>query len=162
MKTLILFRHAKALSDDPSGRDHERGLASRGMENATAMGAKLQAEGIVPDYILCSPARRTTDTVRLAAAGWNRVPPLQWEKDLYQAYEADFVNALHHAPEHAACVMIVGHNDGLQEFLCRLTGTGRAVPTCTVGVVELPIPGWAEMCTTTRGKLLKLWTPDDL
>ena len=70
MRELIVLRHAKSSWDDIDKRDHDRQLASRGIEAAKRMGALILERGWVPDHIICSTAARTQQTLELARADW--------------------------------------------------------------------------------------------
>ncbi|MEO0763161.1 MAG: histidine phosphatase family protein, partial [Pseudomonadota bacterium] len=68
MKTVILLRHAKSSWSDPELEDHERPLNKRGKAAAPLMGDWLERSGYRPDLVLCSPAKRTRQTLRRIAA----------------------------------------------------------------------------------------------
>ena len=68
MKVVYVLRHAKSSWKDPSQPDSDRPLAPRGRRAARAMADHLRREGIQPSLILCSPARRTRETLELVRA----------------------------------------------------------------------------------------------
>ena len=57
-RQLLLLRHAKAVLGEGM-EDFDRPLALRGEQAAQAIGRHMAAHGLVPDLVLCSPARRT-------------------------------------------------------------------------------------------------------
>jgi phosphohistidine phosphatase len=59
-RRLVLIRHSKAQPNGPS--DAERELSPRGLRDATAIGEWLAGQGIDPDHVVISPARRTQQT----------------------------------------------------------------------------------------------------
>jgi phosphohistidine phosphatase len=61
-RTLILIRHAKSDWEHPALDDHDRPLNARGQRSAPRIGAWLAAQGLAPDAVLCSTARRTRET----------------------------------------------------------------------------------------------------
>src|SRR6187431_2275879 len=67
MKTLLLMRHAKSSWKDETLDDHDRPLNKRGKREAPQMGELLRDHQLVPDYILCSSARRARKTAESVA-----------------------------------------------------------------------------------------------
>ena len=63
MKSLHLLRHAKSSWKEPGLGDIERPLNRRGLGACTAMAAYMVRRAIVPDLVLCSPARRARETL---------------------------------------------------------------------------------------------------
>ncbi len=62
---LILMRHAKSSWANVSQADFDRPLNERGRQAAPLMGRWLDEQGLIPDLILCSTARRTQETCDL-------------------------------------------------------------------------------------------------
>jgi len=63
MKTVVVFRHAKADWGVPDEADHDRPLSGRGRSDAARMGRFLSRVGPVPESILCSSAKRARSTL---------------------------------------------------------------------------------------------------
>lgn len=111
---LILMRHAK--SAWPEGvADFDRPLAPRGQEAAPLMGRWLSKQGIRPDQVLVSAAKRTRETWALAGAFF---PGLAHEATpaIYAASAGDLLDVVHDAEPAAQTLMLVGHNPGMQEL----------------------------------------------
>jgi phosphohistidine phosphatase len=141
MKTVTLFRHAKAGDkDNPSVADFDRPLAERGLKAAPKMGMALRDRGVRPYLILCSPSVRTRQTLALAQAlAWDNPPETRFEKKVYEASVQTLMKLLKEAPDDVAHVMIVGHNPGLQNLAVSLAQPGpereqlmRKLPTASV------------------------------
>ena len=62
MKTLVLVRHAKSSWGKPGLEDRDRPLSRRGKRDAPRMGKRLAKQGVKPDLVLSSPARRALAT----------------------------------------------------------------------------------------------------
>ena len=60
-RKLVLLRHAK--SAWPDVPDHDRPLARRGQRDAPVIGRWLSDSGLLPDQVLCSTARRASETL---------------------------------------------------------------------------------------------------
>ena len=63
MRELILLRHAHADPALPGQSDMDRPLSAEGLAEAESAGRWLRDQGLVPDCVLCSPARRTRETL---------------------------------------------------------------------------------------------------
>jgi phosphohistidine phosphatase len=116
MRQLILLRHAKAVAADEADDDFERGLASRGREDAPVVAAALAAEGATPEIVLVSDAKRTRETWELASASF----PKAKVKFLRSLYLCAAETLMAEAEKTGAdSVMIVAHNPGLHELASR-------------------------------------------
>ena len=154
MLTLSLFRHAKSSWADAGLEDFDRPLATRGEEAAPLMGAFLAERGLVPDLVLCSGSRRTRQTLDLALAlgPLKARPETQFLDDLYHATVPALLAIIRRAPSAPRCLMLVGHNPGLQALALELIGGGdpsgrRAIahkfPSAAVAVMTFDAPNWA-------------------
>jgi phosphohistidine phosphatase len=116
---LHLLRHAKSSWADPELDDFDRPLAPRGRRAARTMRTHLAEVGIRPALVLCSPARRTRQTLKrvLGALG---DPAVRFEASLYEASVHDVVKLLLRVQVDAAEVLVVGHNPWIEELALRL------------------------------------------
>jgi len=145
MVTLSLFRHAKSTWDNPGIGDFERPLAPRGEQAAPRMGAFMECEGLVPDLVLCSTARRARQTFELAQAEWEAKPEVRYEDDLYGAGPGDMLRFIHTLPASVTHAMLIGHNPGMHSLAIFLSGDGEAnamvalemkYPTAALAVIK--------------------------
>jgi phosphohistidine phosphatase len=119
MRRLILFRHAKAEARAPSGEDIDRALAASGRQDATTMGQVLASEGLSPDLVLVSSARRTQETWECLAPAFPRAKARLCEA-LYNASVEEILEEVQTAAPEAATMMVVAHNPGLHELAVEL------------------------------------------
>lgn len=137
MKTLILVRHAKSSWKDPTLPDRLRPLNKRGKKNAPEMGRRLAGEGIQPELMLSSPAKRAVKTAQAIAeeVGYS-VDHIFYDERLYMATLAEWLEVIHNLDERLDTVMMFGHNPGLTELAVDLSAVYiENVPTA--GVVKL-------------------------
>lgn len=148
MRRLFLLRHTKSSWDNPDQRDFDRPLNPRGAKAAQALGRYFTAEGIVPDAIFSSTAVRTRETL----AGLLAVCPLAaapaYDDSLYLAAADTLLEAVHRFDPACSCVLLVGHNPGLEDLALSLAGHGgRAARAAlaekvpTGALIELTVPG---------------------
>jgi phosphohistidine phosphatase len=123
MKRLYLLRHAKSSWDDPTLADHDRPLAPRGRRAAKVMAKHLGRKGIAPELVLCSPSRRTRQTLTRIAPSMGKSADVQIEPELYAASAPVLLEVLHEVPDEVESVMLIGHNPGIQDLALSL---GRA------------------------------------
>jgi phosphohistidine phosphatase len=141
-RVLYLLRHAKSSWDDPELADHDRPLSGRGRRNAAVLADQLRREGISPELVLCSSARRTTETVE--AAGVEGA--ISVEDGLYGASATELLERLRAVPDEISSVMLVGHNPGLEDLAAELAGPDapERLPTAALVTLELE-GGWCEL-----------------
>jgi phosphohistidine phosphatase len=166
MKTLLILRHAKSSWKDEALPDHDRPLNKRGKEDAPRIGKLLHDEDLVPDLILSSDARRARSTAELVIEESHYEGEVIYSRDLYAAEAEACIEALAQMGGDAACVMIVGHNPGLEELLQDLTGEYLPLPTAALAQVSLSINHWSELAgdqgDVPQGKLVNLWRPKEI
>ena len=163
---LLLIRHAKSSWDDGSLADRERPLAGRGRKAAERMGAHLQNEGLRPDVVLCSPSKRTRETLELLEFSGAEVTYLD---ELYGASAHDLLASAREVRDDAEVVAVVGHNPGVQDLsieLARDDAAEEAVrlrqkfPTCAVAMFDVD-GAWRDVATE-RVRLASFVVPKDL
>jgi phosphohistidine phosphatase len=165
MLTLMLLRHAKAEPGAPRVPDKDRALAERGLADATRMGERLARDGMVPDRVICSTARRTRETWANLSAELGATVPVDFDAAIYEATTARLLTVIRRAPSTAKRLLLIGHNPGFEALtndFVREAETGAAArlaekyPTCGLAVLELPIATWSQ--TTPRTARLTHFT----
>lgn len=168
-RELLILRHAKSAWDTGAPSDFERPLAERGAKAAPRVGRWLRDEGLVPDYVVSSPAERAKQTViavcRELGIDERRVC---WDRRIYGAWARTLIEVLRESPADARRVLIAGHNPGLENLVEALCGTdtpipsdGKLMPTAAVARLGFEVP-WAELAagsatllSLTRARTLK-------
>ncbi|MGX7703294.1 SixA phosphatase family protein [Methylobacterium sp. Gmos1] len=166
MRRLILLRHAK--SDWPDGAsDIDRPLASRGQEAAPKMAAYLAAEGLIPERVLVSPARRTQETWDLVKPALGAVPD-ETVPQIYEAPVSRLLDVVRAIPDAVATALMIGHNPGFQDLARLLSQPSEArraltkkYPTAAVAVIDLPVDSWSKV-EAGEGTVERFVTPKSL
>ncbi|MFJ5830766.1 SixA phosphatase family protein [Streptomyces sp. NPDC093089] len=165
---LLLVRHAKAVRKGRPVNDVDRQLSKRGRGDAPRTGRWLADFGPGPDFVLCSPSRRTRQTWRLAAPALEDPPPVVYDERLYNAPPSKLVSVLAERAPGLRTVLLLGHNPGIHELAAALCGSGppdllervrAGFPTSGVVVVEVP-GGW-ERLSPGSGRVTACWSPAD-
>jgi phosphohistidine phosphatase len=154
MARLYLLRHAKSSWKDASLDDHDRPLAPRGRKAAKAIGRYMRDQGIEPELVLCSTARRARQTLeRLGPPGLDaRIEP-----ELYGAGADALLARLRGVPDAVASVLLIGHNPGMQQLAFNLAGLDDKFPTAALATFE--VDGWSRL---GRAELVDYVRPRDL
>jgi phosphohistidine phosphatase len=161
MKTLLLLRHAKSSWKKSDMPDHERPLNKRGKKEAPKVGAYLKDNGLVPDLILTSTARRAHATADAVAEASGFEGEVELYQDLYMSDTASYLDILRCMPDKANRVLVVGHNPDVEDLLTLLTELKEHMTTAALAVITLPITRWEELNEATDGRLQNLWVPRD-
>lgn len=143
MHELILLRHAQAQLAAPGEQDQARRLNGRGEQEARAAGIWLRQHGKRPDRVLCSPSERTYATAQLALAEIERAPDVQTAHEIYHATAGELLALLDRHVD-ANCVLLVGHNPGIERLIALLvegrSDEFRGVPPAGLAVLHLNGP----------------------
>lgn len=162
MKTVLIMRHAKSSWSNSSLSDHDRPLNDRGHRDAPQMGELLKAQGLVPELIISSTAKRAWQTAENVAHACGYEQAIELTGDLYHAPSETYFEILKEVKDHYQIVMVVGHNPGISDFLDELTDSYEQMTTGNIAHVELDIASWDNLEDGTIGRLCNLWRPKEL
>ncbi len=152
--------------------DHDRPLSARGRRDAPRVGRLLRDESLTPGVILTSTATRAAQTAE-EVARWVTVDRpggiVRQEPELYLASAETILDIVRHSGEESPCVMVVGHNPGLEELGRHLTRlepaqsmTIDSFPTAALAKIESPVAAWTDLGWSATGTLVNLWYPKEL
>lgn len=134
MPTLVLLRHAKSAYPD-GVPDHDRPLSERGEREAPVAGEMLAERVPVVDLALVSTGVRAQQTYQ---AVMRTVSSLRGEDraDLYLATCRELLEVVRGMPDAAGTVLLVGHNEGLEELASTLSGVPVTLKTSTFAILR--------------------------
>jgi len=162
MKTLLILRHAKSSWQTAEMADHDRPLNARGKRDAPRIGRLLREQGLQPDRILSSTAKRARKTGKKVVKGGGYDLAVEPLRELYLASPTTHIELLRQQASEHNCLLIIAHNPGLEELLAMLVGQDLALPTAALAQVGLPLEQWSQLSMETPGKLENLWVPREL
>lgn len=149
MRELIVMRHAEAAPQLPDATDFSRVLTERGRGAATSAALDLLQRHGAPDWILYSPAARTSSTAEAVRAALRLDPALlQADPRLYLATPDTLLQSLAEAPEGARRLLLVAHNPAISELAGALRADGSrhsSMATAEYRHFALPIDRWQEL-----------------
>ncbi len=140
MRELILLRHAHAEPATTGQSDLDRPLSPQGLAEAEAVARWLKEQGLVPDRVLCSPARRTRETLEAVMDAIGYVEQ-RLEERIYEATPGTLADLADQHRE-AERLLLVGHSPGLEQLAALMysgvTSEYRGMPPAGVVVLTLP------------------------
>ncbi|WP_442682899.1 SixA phosphatase family protein [Stenotrophomonas sp. JC08] len=158
MRELILLRHAHAEPAVTGMADIDRALSPQGLAEAEAAGCWLRDQRLVPDRVLCSPARRTRETLEAVLEQTGYVEQ-RLEARIYEAMPGTLAALLEEHRE-VERVLVVGHNPGLEQLVALMhsgqSGDYRGMPPASVAVLALPMDAAIE---PGIARLTEFWWP---
>jgi phosphohistidine phosphatase len=170
---LLLLRHAKS---DWSGQigDHDRPLSARGRKAAPRIGARMHEKGYEPAFILCSTAKRASETLELLLPQMAEPEKIHHDRALYLAEWPQLLAEIHAVPGGMSPLLLVAHNPGLEQLAIALAlqPTGLAdrarverlaekFPTAALAVLDFPDTDWSTI-KSGSGRLVDYIRPKDL
>lgn len=163
MRTLFLIRHAKSSWDNPGLRDFNRPLNERGIRDAPQMAKLLVKQGIKPDLLVSSPAKRAISTALFFAEAFGIADEaVVREQDIYEASLVEILRIVERLPDTAPTVLLFGHNPTLTDvtniFSERFIDN---VPTCGIVQIESNTDTWAAF-DADNAKVTKCFFPKEL
>src|SRR5437016_3189346 len=130
----------------------------------------LRKAAIQPDVVICSPARRTRQTLREIEPALGRDVTVRIEPQVYAGGAAALAGLVGESADSASSVMLIGHNPSLQDLALSLTVGGNEAllarlaekfPTGALAVITLPRQSWHDL-EEGGGTLKALVLPRDL
>ena len=139
MRELILLRHAHAEAASTGQADLDRPLSPIGLAEAEAAGRWLKENNLLPDCVLCSPARRTRETLE-AVLGITGFVEKRLEDAVHGATPGTLMGLIV-ARGDVDRLLVVGHNPGLEQLVALLSeGTSsdyRGMPPGGIAVLSV-------------------------
>ena len=163
MKMLLVMRHGKAEEGAPRG-DKVRVLVERGEREALMMGALMKEEGLELDGVVSSDAARARSTAEIAAKAAGFGGAIRFDAEIYGAGLDDLLGVVKGLPDDWRCVLLVGHNPGMEDLAMALAEEGAdlvQLPTAGVARLELKrAKRWKEV-REGLGVLVEVYRPKD-
>ena len=158
MKRVVIVRHGKSV---PYGYedDFNRDLRDRGRNDAKLVSQELKKQGVFPDEMISSPAKRAIKTAQIFADNLgfeeNRIVEIE---DIYDGLTTnEFLGIIQKLPDDVETVFFFGHNPGFYYFVANLLSEfyGDMPTTSTVGI-DFDVNTWQEVATRSGKRAFHL------
>src|SRR5689334_25020201 len=148
-RTLVLLRHAKAAHPDGVA-DLQRSLTPRGHADAAVAGGWLAGQRLIPDVVLCSPARRTRETwhgVALALGGDATGITVVYDPGVYESARGQgLLDLIAATGPDVSTLLVIGHNPTVSMLSDLLDPHASDEGLRTCGIVVHRVPGpWSDL-----------------
>ena len=153
MTKLLLLRHGKSSWQRPFINDIDRPLNRRGHCASKKIAKYIYELGFLPDFILCSPARRTRETLGHVTPAFAHEYRILLEPKLYSGGAIELLDCLLSIGDGCNSAMLIGHNPGISELSNLILNTGprdqvhsikRKFPTGGLAVFNFNVP-WSDL-----------------
>lgn len=153
MRRLLLLRHAKSSWANVGQSDFDRPLAPRGIRAAPLVARHMVEQDLVPDAVICSPARRAKSTMTLLFEVMPRPESVHFEPTLYEAGPERLREIVRACDDRHETVLVIGHNPTMEDAALGFTADdgsamrrslGEKYPTGALAVIEFPGDSWSE------------------
>ncbi|SRR5579871_2339433 len=167
MLRLMLLRHAKSSWSLSGTQDVARPLSERGEAASRLMGDYMARHSLIPQRVLCSPARRTRDTWAGISAQWPADMDVVFDDRLYAATPQTVLSVIRAQGGAMRTLLVIGHNPGLQQTAELLIAAGdvelrerlrEKFPTAALAVIDFAVKKWVRIHERS-GRLDRYVTP---
>jgi len=154
-----LVRHAKSSWDDFLVDDFDRSLTERGRSDARMMSALVGEKVPLPDFVVCSGARRVVQTLDIFRQENAAITGYEINQNIYNAEVDSLKCVIAETSNSVQTLMLVGHNPTISNLIREFTKAKMEdVPTACIAYIYLDIESWDEIFCA-RGKLEQLLFP---
>jgi phosphohistidine phosphatase len=171
MPRLLLLRHAKSSWADPGLADSDRPLAPRGRHAAERMATVIAGSAeLVPDRILCSPSRRTRETLAPLLANLGNSRLVSIVEELYEPSAGDYRELIATYGGAVRNLLVIGHNPAIHVTALTLIGSADKKtalqlaakdPTGALAAIDFDTGDWSQI-RPKSGHLAEFIRPRDL
>jgi phosphohistidine phosphatase len=157
LKKLLLIRHAKSSWKDNNLLDFYRPLSDKGKKEASILGKLLKRNGLFPELVISSPAKRAIKTTKKIIRELNYPEDkIQTDKMIYSGRLSNLLECIHFINKTIDITFMVGHNPTLLEFGNTLTGSNiKKLPTSSFILINFNVNSWKDI-TYASGEILQM------
>ncbi|MEM7317229.1 MAG: histidine phosphatase family protein [Planctomycetota bacterium] len=136
-RRLIIMRHAKSDWKTDAPTDHLRPLNARGRRDAPRVAAAIVQRDWLPELVLSSDSRRTTETWELMAPEFGSDTSIEFQSALYHSGMREITSFTGMVPTDIKTLMMLGHNPGWQQSVEILSGEYIEMTTANAALLEI-------------------------
>ena len=150
-----LLRHAKTEPFSATGKDFDRQLAHKGLQQCVELKKYFKNLDATNTIFLVSTANRTQQTY---LKSFSEIPSLKSLKELYLASSHELL-AVINSEKTFKDIFIIGHNEGISELASYLSGQDIHMKTAQYLCLECEVPS-SEFISGNLGVLCAKFRPE--
>jgi len=116
LKNIFLLRHGKSSWSDVNNSDHDRPLSKRGIRDVPIIAKIINTKCSKLDIVLCSPSKRTCETLDLCLPSLSNKPKIKILSELYLAHSETILKSINENLSENKNFLVICHNPGLSDF----------------------------------------------
>ena len=155
---LLIQRHAKTDPFSDSGKDFDRKLLKKGINQATELGKFYHENQIDSVHIFCSTAARTRQTAMYIQKGQTFTSKIQFLDALYLSEKEDLLSFLW-SQDHNEEILIIGHNNGISDVVSYFVDDYIELKTGEFIQIDFELDSWKET-SMGLGRITKRYRPE--
>ena len=118
------------------------------------IGAYMAGHGLVPDRVVLSPAARTQETWKYAAAAFHPAPAAMSAERVYDATPHTILAVIKDTPGSVHTLLVIGHNPGMHDLALMLIASGdidarellrEKLPTSGLVIIDFAFDNWSKL-----------------
>ena len=153
MLRLHILRHAKTEQFSPTGRDFDRFLMEKGLQQRDDLKLFFKTVNAI-ENVWCSSAKRTRETLEVLEG----LPDAQFLDELYLCSQKTILNLLWNSNVQGD-ILIVGHNYGISDLINYFCDSDIELRTGQYACISFECDSWAETSRGT-GTIAQLYRPE--
>lgn len=155
---LLIQRHAKTDPFSNSGKDFDRKLLKKGINQATELGKFYHENQIDPLHVFSSTAARTRQTALYIQKNHFFTSKIQFLDALYLCERDDLLSFLW-SQNHNDEILIIGHNNGISDLATYFLDDYVELKTGEFIQIDFELDSWKET-SMGLGKISKRYRPE--
>lgn len=157
-RRLVLIRHVS--SPHPTGvSDFDRPIDEQGRADGERMARHLEERGWLPRRVLCSAARRASETWEAMRSAVDGDFQVTFTEALYGADIDTICEHVWELPADLDEALLIGHNPGWSEAVSWLTGVRTKMSKGSAALLEASDAEWTESVQKRTCDLIELVRP---
>ena len=91
---------------------------------------------------------------------YNYSHKIEFVDSFYMGEPSAYIARLKEIPANVKCVLVVGHNPGLEALLQMIDGHVNTMPTGSLAMIKLDLSSWDAFSTESGGQVTAFWDPE--